>query len=148
MLIVGICCAMIAQFFFHMQPCILCWIARDLWVAYATILHYAWYADYLGRAAPGCIRMLGALRVVMVLVALLHLSVIYGWSDACLSPDLMRLRGGLWTYVAAFHTRGCADEVVLWGWLSMPLLMLLSYALWEFFAIQRKKIRYKRSHYV
>ena len=142
--IIGIIAAFVAQYALGIMPCLLCWVARDVWIVYALVLPMAWRSDSREVLVNFWNRCLRVLRIILIIIAVIHVAVIYGLSDVCMSTDLMRLRGGIWSYIADLDIRGCADEPNLWGWLNMPLCMLVIYCLWEFLDLMRRKMRHIR----
>ena len=122
-----------------MIPCFLCWVARDLWILYAIMVYVAMRQPIHASKGLSWSFYLRILRIIMCIVALWHLAMMYGWSEGCLSADLMRLHGGIWYYLAYFNVRDCASEPILWGWLSMPVLMIGVYIFWEYLDLLRKR---------
>ena len=142
--VLGMCAAVASQVFLGLEPCFLCWIARDLWVIYGVMVYFAMRAD-LARTRPKYAGFyywsfyLRVMRVLLAIVALWHLFVIFGFGQGCPSPELMQLQGGIMYYLSFFVVRDCANEPVLFGWLSMPLVMLVVYIFWECLDILRRR---------
>ena len=144
----GIVVAFALQYFWHMSACLLCWIDRWVWMGYALLVFRAWYVEVSGRQSTRWINAMRCVRYGLIIISILHLAIIKGVTDFCLSPELMALRGGVWSWFASFNVRSCAVEPELFGWLPIPIGLLIVYLYWELLEVARAVQRHLGSENV
>lgn len=141
----GVAFTFVLEYVWHMNPCMLCLVDRFLWIVYAAVLLRAWRLEAYGRVNNRWVFGMDILRYFLIALAIFHLELVKGTYDFCMSSDLMALHGGLWSWFAHFDFRNCADEPMLFGFLNIPIGLLVVYLFWELVGAARLALRHKRS---
>lgn len=127
----GIVLSFIFQYVLGFSVCMLCLMDRGLWILYAFLAYKAYLKNNFWLC---CMRFL---RYILIALAILHLLMIKGYFNFCISSDLLALQGGIWKIIAKLDFRNCANEPSLFGFLNFPILLLLAYLFWEFLDLAR-----------
>lgn len=141
----GVFAAFFMQYAWHMSACVLCWVDRWIWMAYGFLLLKGWQREASHGNAGSWLSAMRWVRYGLIAISIFHLELIKGHHDFCISSELLALRGGLWSWLAAFDLRSCADEPALLGFLPIPVCLLLVYLYWELLHLVRRTKCYKRS---